>query len=144
MKIMQTILATSLFASTFALAADLDGTQWRTIDDKTGQAKAIVQFKKQANGTYNGTIVKLLGNAERTCSACGGVLKNKPVEGLTIVHGLKANGGNSYVNGQILDPKDGRTYSFKATESADGKKLEGRGYIGVSMLGRSQTWLRAN
>jgi uncharacterized protein (DUF2147 family) len=51
---------------------------------------------------------------------------------------------NSYENSSILDTKTGKTYSFNATLSPDGKKLSGRGYIGISALGRSQTWYRIN
>ena len=45
-----------------------------------------------------------------------------------------------YVSERI--PKNGKTYSFNAKLSEDGKTLNGRGYIGISALGRSQTWVR--
>lgn len=51
---------------------------------------------------------------------------------------------SKYVNGRLLDPSTGKIYKGKAQLSADGKRLKLRGYIGVSMLGRSVVWVRAN
>jgi uncharacterized protein (DUF2147 family) len=42
----------------------------------------------------------------------------------------------------VLDPHNGKTYKAKITMKDDGKKLEMRGYIGMPLLGRSQTWVR--
>jgi len=60
---------------------------------------------------------------------------------VTIVHNLKNVGGTSYEGGSILDPKNGKTYKLKGELA--GNKLNLRGYIGVSALGRNQTWIRA-
>jgi uncharacterized protein (DUF2147 family) len=60
---------------------------------------------------------------------------------MTILWGLKQD-GNEYTGGQILDPKNGKTYRAKMKLTDGGKKLEVRGFIGVSMFGRSQTWIR--
>ena len=57
--------------------------------------------------------------------------------------GLKNTGGTSYDRGSILDPTSGKTYKLKGNLTDGGKKLELRGYIGVSALGRNQTWIRA-
>lgn len=138
------LTATSLLA-TSAFALDLNGTRWKTIDDKSGKPKAVVEFKKQADGSYSGSIVDILDPAEKNgCTACAGTYKGKKLTGVTIVNGLKDAGTNAYEGGKILDPKNGKTYSFKAKTSADGKTLNGRGYIGVSLAGRSQTWYRVN
>ena len=55
--------------------------------------------------------------------------------------GLKKNGGE-YDGGQILDPDNGKVYSSKVQLTDGGRKFNVRGYIGVSLLGRSQIWLR--
>ena len=66
-------------------------------------------------------------------------MKNKPILCLTIIKGMKKN-GNEYEGGKVLDPKNGKLYQCKI--SLDGKdKLIVRGYIGISLLGRSQTWV---
>lgn len=140
-----TILGLS-FASCLAFAADpLDGSKWKTIDDQTKKPLSIVQFTENANGTLSAKIIDVLvGEEGQKCVKCEGKFHNKPLKGIQIVNGLKKTGQNSYDHGKIIDPKNGKTYSFKATLSADGKTLSGRGFVGVSALGRSQTWVRAN
>ena len=129
-----------------ANAADpLNGTVWKTIDDKTKQPRAVVKFTEQKNGVLTASIQSILTpGEENSCTKCEGPYKNKPLKGVTIVHNLKNVGGNSYENGTILDPKSGKTYKLKGELAEGGKKLKLRGYIGVSALGRNQTWIRAN
>ena len=136
------LLATAVFAH----AADpLNGTVWKTIDDKTKQPLSVVQFTETSNGVLSAKIVDVFtpGEAQK-CSKCVGKYQNKPLLGAQIVHGLKNTGKNTYDGGKITDPKNGKTYSFNAKMSNDGRTLNGRGYIGVSALGRSQTWIRVN
>lgn len=49
-----------------------------------------------------------------------------------------------YAQGQIIDPNTGKVYRMKAKVNPNGRTMTGRGYLGVSLLGRSQTWLRAD
>lgn len=129
-----------------ANAADpLNGTTWKTIDDKTKQPKAIVKFTEQKNGTLSASIQSVLTpGEENACKKCEGPYHNKSLKGLRIVTGLKNVGGTSYENGSILDPQSGKTYKLKGQIADGGKKLELRGFIGVAALGRNQTWIRAN
>ena len=129
----------------FTNAADpLNGTTWKTIDDKTKKAKAIVKFTEQKNGTLTASIQSILTpGEENACSKCEGPYKGKSLKGLTIVHGLKNSGGANYQDGTILDPNSGKQYKLKGTLAADGQKLELRGFMGVSVIGRNQTWVRA-
>lgn len=121
----------------------LNGTVWKTIDDETNQPRALVRFNEDKNGALSATIEKILVPSEASkCTKCEGAYQNKSLVGLTIVKNLKSSGESKYTNGSILDPKTGKTYSFNATLSPDGKKLSGRGYIGISALGRSQTWYK--
>lgn len=138
------LIALGLFSfAGFANAADpLNGTVWKTIDDKTGKAKALVKFTEQKNGTLSATIQQVLTpGEENACSKCEGPYKNKSLKGLTIVHGLKSAGGNKYEGGSIVDPNSGKTYKLKST--LNGNQLDMHGFIGVSLLGRTQTWQRA-
>lgn len=130
----------------FANAADpLNGTTWKTIDDKTQKAKALVKFTEQKNGSLTASIQQILTpGEENACTKCDGPYKGKSLKGLTIVHGLKSTSTNNYDGGTILDPNSGKTYKLKGTLSSNGEKLELRGFVGVSMLGRNQTWVRAN
>ena len=146
-KMKKIALALGLLATTvFANAADpLDGTVWKTIDDKTKQAKAVVKFTEQSNGTLTASIQSVLTpGEENACKKCEGTYKNKSLKGLTIVRNLKNTGGTRYEGGSILDPQSGKTYKLKGNLAAGGKKLELRGFIGVAALGRNQTWVRAN
>lgn len=136
-------LVMAVSAASFA-ADQLNGSVWKTIDDKTGKPRAVVKFT-ETNGVLSGVVQDLVDkDATKICAACSGSLKNKPVVGLTIVHGLKPVSGvaNSYDYGSILDPKTGKTYKLKGTLSNNGKTFNLRGYLGVSILGRNQTWQR--
>lgn len=139
------LFALSTCASSYA--ADIVGV-WRSIDDKTGFAKALVEIKQESDNTYSGTIIKIIPRPNYTpkefCQRCPEPYTNKRILGLTVINGLKQseNRPNVYDSGKILDPLSGNIYSNKAKISADGRRLTMRGYIGVSLLGRSQTWLR--
>lgn len=115
---------------------------WRNVDDVSGKPRALVRIT-EANGTLQGKVEKvfLAPNESGKCEKCEGALKNVPVIGLVILSGLKKDGAE-YTGGQILDPDNGKTYSSKLSLTDGGKKLNVRGYIGVSMLGRSQIWQR--
>ena len=132
--------------STLSFAADpLHGTKWKTIDDKTKKPLSIVQFTETSKGVLSAKIIEVLTESEKAkCTKCVGKFENKPLQGVQIVSGLKTTGSHIYEGGKITDPQNGKTYSFNAKLSPDGKTLSGRGYIGVSALGRSQTWIRAN
>jgi len=126
-----------------AQAASLDGTQWQTIDDKTGEKKAIIQLNERG-GKVSGKIIKVLNKekAKAVCTKCPGNLKNQPVEGLQILTGLKAEGNNQWSDGKLVDPESGKVYSGKITLSDNGQSLDLRGYVGTPLFGRSQTWQR--
>ena len=126
-------------------AADpLNGTVWKTIDDTTKKPKALVKFTEASDGSLSATIQSILvPGEENACVKCEGKYKNKSLSGVTIVRNLKLVKGE-YVNGTILDPKNDKTYSLKGKLVDGGKKFELRGYLGVALFGRNQTWIRAN
>lgn len=118
-------------------SSDIVG-KWTTIDDETGQAKSIVEIFKKSDGKYYGKILKLLQKPENdNCVNCKDDRKNKPLLGLEIIRDLKKE-GNEFTSGTITDPKTGKTY--KCTITRNGEKLNVRGYIGFSLIGRTQTW----
>ena len=124
-----------------ALAAASPAGTWTTIDDKTGQKRAVVNITI-SGGTLSGTIVKVYPQPGDTgmCHNCPGAFKGKKVQGLRFVWGLKDKGNGVWDGGSILDPKTGKIYRAKMT--LEGNKLYVRGYVGVSMLGRTQTWVK--
>lgn len=130
-------------AGAFAQAVTPVGT-WQTIDDTTGKPKAIIQIVDEGNGQLAGKVVRGIGefdHPERRCTACTDDRKDQLVKGMTIITGMKRD-GDAWTGGQILDPENGKLYKCKMTLESGGQKLLVRGYIGVSLLGRSQTWLR--
>ncbi|WP_201612816.1 DUF2147 domain-containing protein [Psychrobacter immobilis] len=136
-------LSAGALLSTSVFAVSLNGTQWQTIDDKTGEKKAVMQLT-ESGGKVTGKILKVLDKekADALCTKCPGSLKNKPVEGLQILSGFKADGNNQWSDGKLVDPESGKTYSGKLTLSDNGQSLKLRGFVGTPVFGRSQTWQR--
>ncbi|PPV06436.1 hypothetical protein XBLMG947_2606 [Xanthomonas bromi] len=132
-------------ASLLAQASDSPVGRWKTIDDETGKPKSVVQIEQAANGTLSGKVVEILQSnhgPNPTCDKCDGALKGKPIKGMTILWGLKADGTAVWDGGSVLDPAKGKTYKAKITLTDGGKKLQMRGYVGIEALGRTQTWVR--
>lgn len=121
--------------------AQIEG-KWKTIDDETKQAKSVIEIYKKSDGKYYGKVSKLLIKpADPNCSACKDDRKGKPILGMEVVRGLKKD-GDEFTGGTITDPKTGKTY--KCTITKNGNQLEVRGYMGVSLLGRTQIWYKTN
>src|SRR4030095_5602582 len=109
---------------------------WKTIDDRTGSEKSVIEIFEK-NEKLHGRIIKLLSGATyTTCEKCSGELKDKPLVGMIILYDLeKSQSGR--IDGKVLDPNNGKSYScYLELESPDVLKL--RGYIGVTSLGRTQ------
>ena len=115
--------------------------KWRVIDDESGKAVSVIGIFESLGKIYV-RIVELLNprDKNKTCVNCSGEDRNKPILGLLVIKGLKKN-GTEYDDGQILDPKHGRLYRcYISSEGPD--KLKVRGFIGVSLIGRTQYWHR--
>jgi uncharacterized protein (DUF2147 family) len=115
--------------------------KWKTVDDETGVEKGIVEIYEK-DGVYYGKIVEIFEaqHKNKKCTLCQGESKDKPLLGLTFIKGLKKD-GHEYSGGKILDPKNGKTYKCYITlEEKD--KLKVRGFIGISLFGRTQYWSR--
>jgi uncharacterized protein (DUF2147 family) len=115
---------------------------WRTYDDKDGQAASLVLIEDKG-GMLEGRVIRILPRpghpVDALCEKCEGARKNQPVTGMTILWGMRRD-GDEYDGGEILDPDNGNTYRCRMRVLAD--KLEVRGYLGISLFGRSQTWAR--
>jgi uncharacterized protein (DUF2147 family) len=134
------------FPAAAPYAADLQSPVglWKTIDDKTGKPRAIVRIYVE-DGKYFGKIEQSFtpGAASRVCSVCTDERKNQPIIGLLIVRNMAQRDGE-YGGGDILDPDNGSVYRCKFHLEQGGTVLVVRGFIGFSLLGRSQTWQRQN
>jgi uncharacterized protein (DUF2147 family) len=101
----------------------------------------------EKNSAYEGRLVKMIkqpGDTApliETCEKCPGDQKDAAMLGLTIIKGMK-RAGFKYDEGSILDPRDGTIYHAQMEMSPDGQKLYVRGYLGIPLLGQTQTWTR--
>ena len=138
------ILVAAIFLlAQFSLAEDSPVGLWKTIDDKTNKPRSIVRIVEE-NGEYKGIVDKGLVEGEspdKVCEKCDPPRKNQKILGMTFMWGLKKD-GNEYKGGEILDPDNGKIYKCKMKLVDGGKKLDVRGFIGISLIGRTQTWLR--
>lgn len=151
-KFYKQFLAGCVFSamSALSIAAENDPLvgKWKTVDDRTGYSRADVEIRKKADGTYEGVIVttrNVPGTDKMViCSNCPGELKNKPFIGLPFIWDFKQDPKNprEYQNGKVLDPIGGKIYKGKARLSTTGRHLTLRGYVGVSVIGRSVTWIK--
>jgi uncharacterized protein (DUF2147 family) len=115
--------------------------RWKTIDDETGKVKSIVEITRAADGTLQGRVDKVLQSdrgPHPTCDKCKGENKDKPIEGMTILWGLKAD-GDEWTGGTVLDPAKGKTYKAKL-EMLGADKLGMSGCI--AFFCRQQVWVR--
>lgn len=132
-------LLSMIFISLISIAQSPVGI-WKNLDDEDGKEKSHIEIYEQ-NGKLRGKVIKLLPAATTTkCDACTGANKGKSLVGMDILWDLVKT-GKVWDNGEILDPKKGKIYSCKI--ELEGKdKLKVRGYVGVSMFGRTQTWYK--
>ena len=114
---------------------------WKSIDDKTGEAKSHVEIYEKGDKLY-GKITKILTDKPNAkCEECKGDKKDQPVLGLVIVEGLKETAG-TWKSGTITDPEDGNVYgcSIWIEESKPNElKVRGKHWTGIY---RTQTWYR--
>jgi uncharacterized protein (DUF2147 family) len=116
--------------------------RWRTFDDKTpGKPKSIILLYEE-KGLLFGRVETLVDpDAVKICDKCSDERKGQKVTGMVVVRRMKKD-GDEYSGGDILDPKNGSVYRCKMHLIEGGRKLSVRGYLGISLFGRSQTWTR--
>ncbi|MRI00037.1 DUF2147 domain-containing protein [Kriegella sp. EG-1] len=114
--------------------------QWQTFDDKTNKKKGIVEIYKINNLYYAKIVESYVSEKNAICESCRGEKKGQPIIGMVIIENLKKD-GSEFNSGTILDPENGKTYNCYI-ELVDNKKLKIRGYLGVSLFGRTQYWIK--
>ena len=138
------LTALSVLIAGAALAQDAGSIVglWKTFDDDTNQPAALVQISEQ-NGLFVGKVTKILDpSGLPTCAKCTDYRKDKPVVGMEILSGLKKDGENMYSGDRILDPDDGEIYRADIKLLDQGNKLDLRAYLGIPLIGRTQSWMR--
>lgn len=121
---------------------------WKTIDDSSGKDKSIVEVYEKNNKVF-AQIIKVFPDpslpAVLTCTLCSGKFKDKPILGLEFMWDLEqsADDKNKWENGQVLDPNNGKIYSTRIEVIEGGARLKIRGFLGFSLLGRTQFWVKS-
>jgi uncharacterized protein (DUF2147 family) len=137
-KIITTIVSMFLLTSGLFAQGNVLG-KWKTIDDKTGKMKSIVEIYKN-DGKLYGKIVQLRPETDpnKKCTECEDYRKDKKLIGMNIITGLEIDDDAWEGDDGILDPDNGTLYDCKLWEE-DGK-LQVRGYVGFFF--RTQEWVR--
>ncbi len=145
------VFAALLIASGVAGAASAHATDaspvglWTTIDDESHKPRAVVEISEH-EGLLSGRILRLFRepgeDPDPRCKDCTGSRHDQRVLGMTILWNMRRH-GDTWEDGEILDPEEGSIYRCKLHPAGDGNKLDVRGFIGVSLFGRTQTWTRA-
>lgn len=140
-------LAAGLFTHRAALALESDTPvgRWQTYDDHTNAPRGMIRIYEKGG--------KLFGHIERAaeekndrdvCSVCTDDRHDQPIDGLVIIRNMERSAAQplEWSGGDILDPDTGKLYRFRMRVEDHGAKLVVRGFLGLSLIGRSQTWMR--
>jgi len=140
---MNKAILTLIVLCTFSVEAQTASIfgKWHSISSKTGKVDGTIEIYKENNKAY-AKIIEIANPADRDkiCIYCKGKNKNKPILGMVILDGLKKN-GDEWSGGKILDPKSGNVYKCYI-KLKDVSTLKLRGYIGISLFGRTEYWKR--
>jgi uncharacterized protein (DUF2147 family) len=132
------------FFLSFSMSASAQSVfgKWKTIDDRTGKPKGVIEIYKE-EGLMYGKVVEILeeGKEDVKCTKCDGELKDKPVEGMEIITAGEKDDDGEWKGKRLFDPEQGMTFRFKIWLNPDNKdELKVRGYL--AFIYRTQTWLR--
>ena len=134
---------TFILLATLATEAQSCLGVWKVIEDKTNDPACILELFEKEGKVY-GKLLKILKKDTKQinpmCVECSDDRKDQPVIGMELIRGLKKK-GKFWSGGKLLDPDSGRTYKCYV-EMVNADKLKVRGYIGFSIIGRTQYWYR--
>lgn len=137
------LLCAGVHGASLAADAGVLG-RWKTFSDKTGKPESVVRIA-EADGEIRGTIETIYPEPNEDpnpkCDKCPDEFKGKPVRGLTFLWGFKREGAG-LSTGKILDPEEGSIYNCRIELADGGKTLKVRGYVGMPLFGRTQSWQR--
>lgn len=120
--------------------------RWKTRDDRSGAAKAIVEIRVK-DGKLYGTIEEIVvdGKENALCTACKGELEGTPIKGMQIINGLEQQDRFTWKGGEdsLFDPEQGKSFRSKIwLDPEQPGILNVRGYW--LLFYRTQTWTRVD
>ncbi|MDX1768961.1 MAG: DUF2147 domain-containing protein [Arenibacter troitsensis] len=116
--------------------------KWKTIDDRTGNPKAIIQIYEE-DGLMYGHVVEILeeGKENAVCGKCDGEKKDQPILGMKIIEDVEHVGNGEWKGKTLFDPEQAMTFRCKLWLNPDNPdELKVRGYL--AFIYRTQTWIR--
>lgn len=115
---------------------------WLSKNKDTGTIDSVIKvYKKDGKVVAKIIEIKDTSRQNAVCELCEGKNKNKPILGLNILTGLEKQ-DDEWSGGTILDPRNGKVYQCYI-ELVKPNKLKLRGYIGISLFGKTAYWERA-
>lgn len=139
------VLLSASISTAYAANLNTPIGYWKTIDDVTGKPKSILRIWETPKHTLQAEVMRIYPSPGKDqnelCTACQGENHNKRIVGMIILWGMTQD-HDEWNSGRILDPKTGNIYRCTLKVIDNGTKLNVHGYIGISLLGRTQTWLR--
>jgi uncharacterized protein (DUF2147 family) len=147
MRFLTTLVVLLLAVPMSVVSADADARLtcpvglWEAFDS-TGRSEGLIRIF-EIKGLYYGRIEPSSPTDDRNarCTRCTDYRHDQPIIGLVLLRHLRPENGE-YVGGDILDPDTGHIWSCTMRLTDGGRQLIMRGFVGFSLLGRSQTWKR--
>jgi uncharacterized protein (DUF2147 family) len=119
--------------------------RWITSDSTTHERRSMIEIRRDGARAV-GRIVELYlrkdEDQDPACNDCPGAARGRKIRGLEILS-LEADPGGRF-HGSVLDPEEGRVYRCTVTLEPEGRRLSLRGYVGLPLFGRTETWTRAD
>lgn len=132
-KLLFTCCAILMSVALFAQGSDPVLGKWQN-----SSAEGRIEIFKKGD-KYYGKLYWIKDATKKDTKNPDEKLRSRNIQGLEILTNFSKK-GNSFDGGKIYDPKNGKTYSCQMTLNGD--KLEVRGYIGISLIGRTEVFTR--